>query len=157
MTHQRTANGPHRTKRFLPISFAFALLAAIAPAASRADQSPPPNLVKLPNGDYTVPLRELAGSGVSGTATFHSLTPTKTLVTVYAYGALARQHSFTLHSGKGCSQLGMRGAQNLKPALTGEPSQTIVSLPITTISSNYVVAAHDATTRNQYAEACGHF
>jgi hypothetical protein len=141
----------------LPIVLAVGLLAAIAPVALRADQSPPPNLIRLPNGDYTVPMRELQGSGVHGTATFHSLTPTRTLVTVYAYGSLARRHAFSLQSGKDCSQLGSSGAQNLKPAITGQPSQTIVSLPITAITSNYVIAARDATARNQFAEACGHF
>ena len=133
---------------------AIALVAATACAASAA--TPPPKLIKLPNGDYTVPLGELQGSGVTGKATFHRM-GMKTLVTVFAYGAKNQQHLFSLHSGRDCSQLGVAGARNLRPALTGQPSQTLVALPLTSITSNYVVAARNATKRANFQEACGHF
>jgi hypothetical protein len=132
-----------------------ALVAAMACAAAAATP-PPPGLVKLPNGDYTVPLTELQGSGVTGKATFHPV-GMKTIVTVFAYGAKNQKHVFALHSGKDCSQLGVAGSRNLKPALTGEPSQTLVELPLSSIRSNYVVAAQDATKRANFQEACGHF
>ncbi len=141
------------------LALTFALLAGTglaATAASAEMSSPPPKLIKLANGDYTVPMRELQGSGVTGTATFHRM-GMRTLVTVTAYGKKNKQHTFALHSGADCSQIGVAGAQNLKPALTGIPSQTLVSLPLDTISSNYVVAAADATKRANFQEACGHF
>jgi hypothetical protein len=129
---------------------------AIGGSATNAAPTPPPKLIKLPNGDYTVPLSELQGSGVNGKAIFHPEGP-KTLVTVYAYGSLMHKHFFDLHPGSSCSQLGVSGAVNLQPALTGQPSQTVVALPITSISSNYVVAAKDATRADELHEACGHF
>ncbi len=39
--------------------------------------------------------------------------------------------------------------------MTGQPSQTLVSLPLNNIlSKNYVIDAHDATERQQFKEAC---
>ena len=134
----------------------FALIAALGSNAALAAPTAPPKLIKLPNGDYTVPMSELENSGVNGKAIFHP-EGMKTLVTVYAYGLDKHKHFFDLHPGSSCSQLGVSGARNLQPALTGEPSQTLVALPITSITSNYVVAAQDATRSAQVHEACGHF
>jgi hypothetical protein len=134
----------------------FFAAATIGASATYAAPTAPPKLIKLPNGDYTVPLSELEGSGVSGKAIFHPEGP-KTLVTVYAYGMERHKHFFDLHPGSSCSQLGVSGAVNLRPALTGEPSQTVVALPLTSIQSNYVVAAKDATRADELHEACGHF
>jgi hypothetical protein len=134
------------------------LLAAVAigPRATFAAPTPPPKLIKMANGDYTVPLAELRSSGVVGTAIFHPEGP-KTLVTVYAYGLQRRKHFFDLHPGSSCSQLGVSGAVNLQPALTGIPSRTVVALPLSSIQSNYVIAAQDATRADELHEACGHF
>jgi hypothetical protein len=129
---------------------------AIGGSATNAAPTPPPKLIKLPNGDYTVPMSELEGSGVQGKAIFHPEGP-KTLVTVFAYGPDRHKHFFDLHPGSSCSQLGVSGARNLSPAMTGEPSQTLVALPITSITSNYVIAAQNATRNDQVHEACGHF
>ena len=134
----------------------FALIAALGSQAAFAAATPPPKLVKLPNGDYTVPMSELMSSGVKGKATFHPEGP-RTLVTVYAFGLDKHKHFFDLHPGSNCAQLGVSGARNLNPALTGEPSQTLGELPIESISSNYVIAAQDATRDAQVHEACGHF
>ena len=134
----------------------FSLIAALGSSAALAAPTAPPKLIKLPNGDYTVPMSELESSGVNGKATFHPV-GMKTLVTVYAYGPGKHKHFFDLHPGSNCSQLGVSGARNLHPAMTGEPSQTLVSLPITSITSNYVVAAADATREAEVHEACGHF
>ncbi len=137
-------------------AFLLVVAATMGSTATYASQTPPPKLIKLPNGDYTVPLSELQGSGVTGKAVFHPEGP-KTLVTVYAYGMLRHKHFFDLHPGSSCSQLGVSGAVNLQPALTGIPSQTVVALPLSSIQSNYVVAAQDATRTDELHEACGHF
>jgi hypothetical protein len=137
-------------------AFVLATALTVGATATHAASTPPPKLIKLPNGDYTVPLSELQGSGVSGKAIFHPEGP-KTLVTVYAYGPLLHKHFFDLHPGSSCSQLGVSGAVNLRPALTGIPSQTVVALPLSSIQSNYVIAAKDATRADELHEACGHF
>jgi len=137
-------------------AFLLVTAATIGATATYAAPTPPPKLIKLPNGDYTVPLSELQGSGVNGKAIFHPEGP-KTLVTVYAYGPLLHKHFFDLHPGSSCSQLGVSGAVNLRPALTGIPSQTVVALPLSSIQSNYVIAAKDATRADELHEACGHF
>jgi hypothetical protein len=133
------------------LALAFAASTCVAFAAT-----PPPKLIKLPNGDYTVPMSELDGSGVTGVATFHPQ-GMKTLVTVQTYGIGKRLHEYDLHPGTSCSQLGVANAKNLRPALTGIPSQTLVSLPIDQISSHYVIASSDATENARRHEACGHF
>ncbi|MFY9780079.1 MAG: hypothetical protein WAJ85_06150 [Candidatus Baltobacteraceae bacterium] len=152
----------------LLIGAAFAFLSAPAgaqttpPSASAGMQATPQpghhvmHLIKLPNGDYTVPLSELQGSGTTGKVTIHPQ-GLKTLVTVVVAGKPQRQHTFTLHEGSDCSRLGPPNNIALAPARTGEPSQTIVSLPISNLMTNdYIITAQDATSRQQYQEACAH-
>jgi Cu/Zn superoxide dismutase len=124
-----------------------------AVAQSPAPKSHAVSLVKLPNGDYTLPMSALQGSGTSGKVTLHP-EGLKTLVTVTAYGAPKHLHDFHLHSARDCD-VAAASAISLAPAMSGQPSQTLISLPLTNLlSKNYVIDAHDATERQQYKEAC---
>jgi Cu/Zn superoxide dismutase len=135
----------------------FALLSTSA--AAQSTQQPPPghhamHLIKLPNGDYTVPLSALQGSGTSGIVILHP-EGLKTIFTIRVSGLANRRHAFSLHSGSDCSLLGTPRNIALAPARTGQPSRTIVSLPITDLTSHdYSVTAQDATSRKQFEEAC---
>jgi hypothetical protein len=112
------------------------------------------HLVKLPNGDYTVPLSELEGTGTSGRVIIRPQ-GLKTLVTVRVSGKPNHKHVFNLKSGSDCGILGTPASIPLAPALTGQPSRTVVSLPIGDLTSkDYVVTAQDATARQQFREAC---
>ncbi len=112
-------------------------------------------LVKLPNGDYTVPMESLIGTAPGGKVTFHPQGP-ETLVTVYVFGSGRHKYNFNLHRGSDCTQVGAQPI-TLSPAFAGQKSQTLVSLPITNLtSSDYVVAARNALTRQQFTEACAH-
>ena len=138
----------------LLVTGAVAALLATAIGAQTAQGAV--RLIKLPNGDYTVPMSELEGSGTNGTVTMHPQGP-KTIVTVTVNGTSKHMHSFKLHPGSDCSSFGAANSITLAPALTGQPSRTIVSLPITNLtSSDYVVAARDATTHAQFQESCAH-
>jgi hypothetical protein len=132
---------------------------AVAPCGDAFAATPPPgplHLVKLPNGDYTVPLGELEKSGTSGTVTLHPSGP-KTIVSVKVYGPPKHLHEFRLHSGSDCAATGAGTVTPLRPAFGGQQSQTIVSLPISDFTSKgYVVDARDATQKRQFAEACAH-
>lgn len=111
------------------------------------------HLIKLPNGDYTVPMSELMSSGTSGKVTLHAM-GMKTLVTVRVNGG-KRKHAFNLHSGTDCSTLGVANNVALAPALTGQPSKTLVTLPIGDFTSkDFVVDAENANARRQFHEAC---
>ncbi|MGP0090447.1 MAG: hypothetical protein ACLPKB_10900 [Xanthobacteraceae bacterium] len=113
-------------------------------------------LVKLPNGDYTVPMSALEGSGTSGNVTLHP-EGMKTIFTIIVLGKPNHKHVFSLRSGSDCSSLGAANTNTvaLAPARTGQPSQTIVSLPISSLTSKeYIVTAQDATARQQFQEAC---
>jgi hypothetical protein len=128
-------------------------LAGPVPSAGPTDSV---KLIKLPNGDYTVPMRELEGSGEEGKITLHP-EGLNTLVTVYVNGKHRHHHRFSLKSGSDCANAGATNAVPLKPAITGEPSQTLVSLPIENFSSkNYVIDMQNATERRQFEEACAH-
>jgi len=134
------------------------LALACGNAALAATPSPqataPTGLIKLPNGDYTVPMRELAGSGTSGTVTLHP-SGAKTLVTVYVFGSSKHRHTFRLHTGRDCSDTNAGTVAAMQPAFGGERTQTLVSLPISNLTSKgYVVDANDATGQRQFAEAC---
>ena len=130
------------------LSFGVAVAQSPAPVKSHAV-----SLIKLPNGDYTLPMSALEGSGTSGKVTLHS-EGLKTLVTVTAYGAPKHLHDFHLHSARDCD-VAAASAIPLAPAMSGQPSQTLISLPLTNLlSKNYVIDAHDATERQQYKEAC---
>jgi hypothetical protein len=133
----------------------FALLATTA-AAQSPSPSPGPHvihLVKLPNGDYTVPLSDLQGSGTSGQVTLHP-EGMRTIFTVIVSGKTRRQHTFSLHAGSDCTVLPPKSIA-LAPARTGQRSRTIVSVPISSLtSSDYIVTAQDATARRQFEEAC---
>ncbi len=140
-----------------------AIVASLATGAGA--QTPPPHpagghvmhLIKLPNGDYTVPLRELEASGTNGSVTVHPQ-GLKTLVTVTVSGKPKRKHVFNLVSGADCGILGAPAAIPLTPALTGQPSRTVISLPIDSLTSkDYVLTAQDATNRAQFREACARF
>ncbi len=112
------------------------------------------HLTKLPNGDYTVPLAELEASGASGRVIVHPQ-GLKTLVTISVSGKPRHRHVFSLHSGRDCGIHGTAASIALTPALTGQASRTIVSLPIDALTSkDYVVTAQDATARQQFREAC---
>ncbi len=137
----------------------FMVAVLFAAGGDAGAQSPPPgrhamHLIKLPNGDYTVPMSELRGSGTSGKVTLHPV-GMKTLVTVSVTGGANRKHAFNLHSGKDCGTLGAANAVALAPALTGQPSKTLVTLPIGDFTSkDYVVDAENANAREQFREAC---
>jgi hypothetical protein len=137
---------------------AFLLLgtAALAQPAPSAAPTHSVSLIKLPNGDYTVPMRELEASGETGSITLHPEGP-KTLVTIYVNSRHRHHHRFSLKSGSDCANASASNAVPLKPALTGQPSQTLVSLPIENFSSkNYVVDMQNDTERRQFEEACAH-
>jgi hypothetical protein len=113
-------------------------------------------LIKLPNGDYTVPMSELEGSGAIGQVTMHPQ-GLKTIVTVQVSGKANHRHVFSLHAGSDCTIFGAPNSIALAPAQTGQPSRTIVALPIGNLmSKDYVLAARDATARAQFQEACAH-
>ena len=112
------------------------------------------HLIKLPNGDFTVPLSELENSGANGQVTIRPQ-GLKTVVTIRVFGKPKHKHVFSLISGSDCGVLGTPASIALAPALTGQPSRTIVSLPIEDLTSqDYVVTAQDATARQQFKEAC---
>jgi len=116
--------------------------------------TPPSGLIRLPNGDYTVPMRELQGSGAAGTVTLHPLGE-KTLVSVYVFGKRKHEYTFRLHSGRDCSATNAGTVAALPPTFDGQRSQTLVSLPISDLTSKgYVIDANDATGERQFAEAC---
>jgi hypothetical protein len=111
-------------------------------------------LVKLPNGDYTVPMKELQGSGESGNVTLHPQ-GMSTLVRVYVFGSHRHKHRFNLRSGSDCVNAGATNAVPLKPAVPGEASETLVSVPIENFSSkSYVIDMENATNERQFPEAC---
>jgi hypothetical protein len=113
-------------------------------------------LIKQPNGDYRVPMNELLDPAWSGTVTLHPQ-GLKTLVTVTVNGTQLRKHALELHPGADCASFGAANSIKLNPANTGVPTSTLVSLPITNLTSNdYVVAARDATSAQQYKESCAH-
>jgi hypothetical protein len=141
--------------RTLPIYLIVALTTSAAFAQSSPAVAPTHSikLIKLPNGDYTVPMRELTGSGVSGKVTLHPQGP-KTLVSVYVFGSRKHKHRFNLKSGSDCMRSGT-GTVALKPAVPGQPSQTIVSVPIENFTSkDYVIDMQNATAERQFEEAC---
>ena len=138
---------------------AFAVL-GLCCAGSAAAQTPAPDataptgLIRLPNGDYTVPMRELQGSGSAGTVTLHPVGE-KTLVSVYVFGKRRHQHTFRLHTGRDCTATNEGTVAALAPTFDGQRSQTLVSLPITDLTSKgYVIDANDAMGEKQFAEAC---
>jgi hypothetical protein len=124
------------------VGFGFTLGAGSTPAIAATTPVPqataPTGLIKLPNGDYTVPMRELEGSGTRGTVTLRPQGE-KTLVTVYVFGNPTHRHTFRLHTGRDCTAT----------------NAGTVSLPISNLTSKgYVVDANDATGQRQFAEAC---
>ena len=126
-------------------------LAQPSPPASSPSFATP--LVRLPNGDYTVPMKALLGTGTSGKVMFHPQGP-KTIVTVYVFGNGKHKYKFNLHTGRDCTEAGVSPIA-LRPAFAGQSSQTLISLPIETLTSrDYVVDARNATARSQFAEAC---
>jgi Cu/Zn superoxide dismutase len=78
------------------LSFGTAGAQSPAPAKSHAV-----SLIKLPNGDYTLPMSALQGSGTSGKVTLHP-EGLKTLVTVTTYGLPKHLHDFHLHAASDC-------------------------------------------------------
>jgi hypothetical protein len=128
-----------------------AALAQPAPSASGSHAVP---LIKLPNGDYTVPMRELEGSAQTGKIVLHRQ-GLGTLVTVYVFGNGRRKYKFNLKSGSDCAHASAANAVALKPAVPGQPSQTLVSVPLENFTSkNYVVDMQNATAERQFREAC---
>jgi hypothetical protein len=163
----REAAEIHKGPRFSNVRNALLIGATIAligaPASAQTPPAPRPSghhtmhLIKLPNGDYTVPLAELEGSGASGKVTVRPQ-GLKTLVTIQVSGKPKHKHVFSLKSGGDCGILGTPAAVSLTPALTGEPSRTVIALPIGDLASkDYVLTAQDATAREQYKEACARF
>jgi hypothetical protein len=136
---------------------------SLAPSSTRAAEPEPAatahhmmHLIKLPNGDYTVPMNELIDPAWKGTVVLHG-SGLKTIVTVTVHGSNFRTHALELHPGSDCNAFGAGNAVALKPATTGVPSQTIVAIPIGNLKAqDYVVAVRDATARQQRAEACAH-
>jgi Cu/Zn superoxide dismutase len=136
------------------LAIAVALGDAARAATPSPQATPPTGLIKLPNGDYTVPMRELAGSGTSGTVTLHP-SGEKTIVTVYVFGSSKHRHTFRLHTGRDCNATNAGTVVAMQPAFGGQRTQTLVSLPISNLTSKgYVVDANDATGQRQFAEAC---
>jgi len=130
------------------LSFGTAVAQSPAPAKSHAV-----SLIKLPNGDYTLPMSALQGSGTTGKVTLHP-EGMRTLVTVTAFGPPKHLHDFHLHAASDCD-VAAANAIPLAPAMSGQPSQTLISLPLNNLlSKNYVIDAHDETERQQYKEAC---
>jgi hypothetical protein len=126
-------------------------LAGPVPSAAPTDSV---KLIKLPNGDFTVPMRELEGSGENGKVILHP-EGLNTLVTVYVNGRHRHHHRFSLKSGSDCANASASNAVPLKPAVPGQPSQTLVTLPIENFSSkNYVIDMQNDTERRQFSEAC---
>ncbi len=132
----------------------FALLDSAAGAQTAAPGPHVMHLVKLPNGDYSVPLSELRESGTTGEVTIHPQ-GMRTIFTVLVTGKTRRKHAFSLHSGSDCSISGASNTIALAPARTGQRSRTIVSLPISSLTTNdYIITAQDATAKRQFEEAC---
>jgi hypothetical protein len=153
-----TTPSPENTVRRTAI---VTLLMALTGSLALAQPSPDAaevhatRLIKLPNGDYTVPMQSLIGTTSGGKVMFHPQGP-KTLVTVYVFGSGRHKYNFNLHRGSDCTQLGAQPI-TLSPAFGGQKSQTLVALPINNLtSSDYVVAARNALTRQQFTEACAH-
>lgn len=159
MPSQKTTNMNMRYSRILSLlNNAVAVLAmsgvALANAAPALSKSTAFHLVKLPNGDYTIPLAELESSGMTGKVMLHPQ-GLKTLVTVYVFGRGSRMHEFSLKSGRDCVSASATASMQLNPALTGQPSRTIVSLPIGQLTSkNYMIDVRNAAARNRFREAC---
>jgi hypothetical protein len=127
--------------------------AAGAQPSPVASHSYATRLIRLPNGDFTVPMTALLGTGTSGKVMVHPQGP-KTIVTVFVFGDGKHKYSLKLHRGSDCSGAAV-AAIPLRPALGGQPSQTLVALPIETLTSaDYVIDARNAATRSQFAEAC---
>jgi len=135
------------------LSIAFIAALTLTSAAAQAHTM---HLVRLPNGDYTAPMDELIDPAWTGSVTLHAQ-GLKTLVVVTVRGNSIRRHALELHPGGDCNEFGAANSIVLNPANTGVPSNTLVSLPITNLtSSDYVVAARDATNAQQYQETCAH-
>lgn len=109
-------------------------------------------LIRLPNGDYTVPMSELQGSGVTGNVTLRPQ-GLRTLITITVFGNRARTYALRIHPGRDCNALYPASSIALRPAVPGQPSRTIVELPISSLN-NYLITAQDTTERTQYQEAC---
>jgi Cu/Zn superoxide dismutase len=141
------------TKLLLALTIA-GLTCGVAVAQSPAPtKSHAVSLIKLPNGDYTVPMSTLQGSEPVGTVTLHP-EGLKTLVVVNAYGMLKHRHEFHLHAASDCDTASAN-AIALAPAMPGQQSRTLISLPLNNlVSKNYVIDAHDATQQLQFKEAC---
>lgn len=133
---------------------AFMLMSSVALAQSPSPRpTPPVRLIKLPNGDYTVPLRELEGEGMTGKVTLHEEGP-KTLVTVYVFGNGKEPYRFSLKSGSDCVHANGVVAP-IRPAIMGMPAQTIVEVPITDFQSkSFAVDVQNASSRQEFKEVC---
>ena len=83
-------------------------------------------LVKLPNGDYTVPMNELLDPAWTGKVTLHPQGP-KTIVTVTVFGNMVRKHALELHPGSDCQAFGAGNSIALNPAGTGRHSGAAAS------------------------------
>jgi hypothetical protein len=125
--------------------------AAFAQPSPKASHMHAVQLVRLPNGDYTHPQHVLDAWGESAKVTFHPEGP-KTLVTVTVSASSKKTHQFNLKSGTDCVH--MNSVVPLGPAIPGQPSQTLVSLPINMNSKNYAIEMQDTTAKQQFQEVC---
>ena len=106
-----------------------------------------------------VPLQERHGSGVRGTVTLSPQGP-KTIVHVYVFSLPPFHPDLSLRSGSDCMDARSAATRMipLSPVSTGQVSQTIVSIPLSSFStSHFVVDLRDATSRAQFAQACARF
>jgi hypothetical protein len=132
-------------------AFLLATSAALAQPTPKASHSHAVQLVKLPNGDYTLPQHVLDAWGQSAKVTLHPQ-GMKTLVTVSVSPGTKQPHQFNLKSGADCAH--MTAVTPLGPVIPGQPSQTLVSLPVNLNSKNYAIDMQDTTSRQQFQEVC---
>ncbi len=105
----------------------------------------------------SVPLEARHESGVHGTVTL-SPQGNSTIVHVTMSPPRAGRAIVTLRSGSDCQDaVAASSSIPLAPVLSGQPSRTIVAIPIASFKkSNFVVDVRDMTTREQFVQACAH-
>jgi hypothetical protein len=144
---------------------AVAVVASIATAgAAQSPGTPSPQAVKAA-ADATraaqkISLEPRNGSGVTGNVALYTIGHSRTRVVVTFPTAV--KYKLTLYPGSNC--VDNRTATASDVALTpmnfntsrASMSQTIVSLPLEKVRSNYVLDVRDATSNAAVATACAH-
>jgi hypothetical protein len=138
-------------------AFAFAGTAALAqtPSAQRAAE-----LATQKAKAITYQLMD-RNSGVKiGTVTLQRIGGTRTRIRVSLVNPATAEPTVTLRSGADCQHPIIANAPHspiLLNRFTGHTSDTVVSLPLTDVSSgNYLVHVQNSTARAQAIDACAH-